>query len=240
MERKVIEAKSLEEAKQMACEQFNLPESQITFNVLYEKKDMFGSIAKMMVEAVVGAEIDGIAKGKDYLMALLRNNNIQGYVDKKVRGSNVQFDIDAGKFNGYLIGKNAKTLMALQILVSNVVNKYYDKVDEKTVLVDVGGYKRRRQQILERMAVENAKEVVRTGVEVTLDYLNAYERKIVHNKLSTWKEVETYSEGKEPNRFLHICLKQEGVSHGDSDDADQVDEEALVLEDTPVSEDNAE
>ena len=135
---------------------------------------------------------------------ILDNNNIQGFIEKRVRGNNVQFNVEAGDFNGYLIGKNARNLIALQILVSIVVNNYYEGEDLKIVRVDVGGYKQRRERNLENMAVQFGKQVARTKQTIQLDYLNAYERKIIHNKLSTWKDVATRSIGEEPNRFLVI------------------------------------
>ena len=54
------------------------------------------------------------------------------------------------------------------------------------------------------MAVDYGKQVARTKQTIKLDNLNAYERKIIHNKLSTWKDVKTHSEGEEPNRVLII------------------------------------
>ena len=72
---------------------------------------------------------------------------------------NVEFNIDAGEFNGYLIGKNSRNLIALQTLVSTVINNYYEGEELKTVLVDVGGYKRRREKSLESMAVDYGKQV---------------------------------------------------------------------------------
>ena len=135
---------------------------------------------------------------------ILDFNNIEGFIEKKVRGNNVEFNIDAGEFNGYLIGKNSRNLIALQTLVSTIINNYYEGEDLKVVLVDVGGYKRRKERSLENMAVEYGKQVARTKQTIKLDSLNAYERKIIHNKLSTWKDVKTHSEGEEPNRVLII------------------------------------
>ena len=126
------------------------------------------------------------------------------YLEENDLLNNVEFNIDAGEFNGYLIGKNSRNLIALQTLVSTVINNYYEGEELKTVLVDVGGYKRRREKSLESMAVDYGKQVARTKQTIKLDNLNAYERKIIHNKLSTWKDVKTHSEGEEPNRVLII------------------------------------
>ncbi|MGD9886782.1 MAG: RNA-binding cell elongation regulator Jag/EloR [Bacilli bacterium] len=203
MRRKTYEVKTVEEAKQLAIADFGVKESDLTFTIVNEKKGFLGIGSKIEVEAVMDA--DGITRGKEYIQMILDNNNIQGFIEKKVRGDNVEFNIDAGDFNGYLIGKNSRNLIALQILVSTVVNKYYNEEEEpKTVMVDVGGYRKRREKNLENMAVDFGKQVSRSKQKIQLDYLNAYERKIIHNKLSTWKDVRTYSVGEEPNRFLII------------------------------------
>lgn len=203
MRRKTYEVKTVEEAKQLAIADFGVKESDLTFTIVNEKKGFLGIGSKIEVEAVMDA--DGITRGKEYIQMILNNNNIQGFIEKKVRGDNVEFNIDAGDFNGYLIGKNSRNLIALQILVSTVVNKYYNEDEEpKTVMVDVGGYRKRREKNLENMAVDFGKQVSRSKQKIQLDYLNAYERKIIHNKLSTWKDVRTYSVGEEPNRFLII------------------------------------
>lgn len=202
MRRKLYEVKTLDEAKRQAVIDFGVKESDLTFTIVNEKKGFLGIGSKIEVEAIIDA--DGITRGKEYIQMLLDNNNIQGFIEKRVRGNNVQFNVEAGDFNGYLIGKNARNLIALQILVSIVVNNYYEGEDLKIVRVDVGGYKQRRERNLENMAVQFGKQVARTKQTIQLDYLNAYERKIIHNKLSAWKDVATRSIGEEPNRFLVI------------------------------------
>ena len=190
----------------MVAEHLGLPvisyAEDIKLEILKETKGFLGIGGKLEVQATLS--VDGIEKGKKYIQMVLDNNNIEGFIEKKVRENHVEFNIDAGEFNGYLIGKNSRNLIALQTLVSTVINNYYEGEELKTVLVDVGGYKRRREKSLESMAVDYGKQVARTKQTIKLDNLNAYERKIIHNKLSTWKDVKTHSEGEEPNRVLII------------------------------------
>ena len=204
--KKIYEVKTIEEAKKLAVEEFELSVDDLNFEVIKETKGFLGIGSKLEVE--VSIITDGIEAGKKYIQAILDYNNAQGFIEKKVRQNNVAFNIDAGEFNGYLIGKNSRNLIALQTLVSTIVNRYYGKEDKKSVLVDVGGYKRRREKSLESMAVEWGKQVVKTKTAVTITDLNAYERKIIHNKLSTWKEIQTHSEGEGNNRVLIIDLKK--------------------------------
>jgi spoIIIJ-associated protein len=75
------------------------------------------------------------------------------------------------------------------------------------VLVDVGGYKSQRKKQLEIIATKTAKEVARTKVPARLVKMNAYERRVVHTKLADWRDVQTESEGEEPNRYVVIRPK---------------------------------
>ena len=202
MRTKNYEVKTIEEAKELAVKDFGVGLEDIEFNVVKESKGFLGIGGKLEVEAKL--DVDGIEKGKKYIQMILDHNKIGGLIEKKVRGNNVEFNVDAGEFNGYLIGKNSRNLIALQTLVSTIVNNYYEGDDLKVVLVDVGGYKKRREMSIESMAVEYGKQVAKTKQTIKLDNLNAYERKIVHNKLSSWKDVQTHSEGEEPNRVLII------------------------------------
>ena len=199
---KIYEVKVLEDAKKQAVQELELPEEDIEFEVIKESKGFLGIGSKLEVKATV--KVDGIEAGRNYIKMILDNNSVEGFVEKKVRGNNVEFNVDAGDFNGYLIGKNSRNLIALQTLVSTIVNRYYDEENKKIVLVDVGGYKKRREKNLEYMAVDWGKQVAKTKTAITITDLNAYERKIVHNKLSTWKDVTTHSEGEGQDRVLII------------------------------------
>lgn len=204
--KKIYEVKTLEEAKKNAIIDFELPEKDLNFEITKETKGFLGIGSKLEVE--VSVITDGIEAGKNYIKSILEYNGVEGFVEKKVRQNNVEFNVDAGVFNGYLIGKNSRNLIALQTLVSTIVNRYYDKEEKKAVLVDVGGYKRRREKNLEAMAVDWGKQVAKTKTAITITDLNAYERKIIHNKLSSWKDVETHSEGEGSGRVLIIEPKK--------------------------------
>ena len=199
---KVYEVKTLEEAQKQAVLDFERALDDLNFEVVKESKGFLGIGSKLEVKVSVAK--DGIEVGKEYIKIILQSNGAQGFVEKKVRGNNVEFNVDAGEFNGYLIGKNSRNLIALQTLVSTIVNRYYGEDEKKIVLVDVGGYKKRREKNLEYMAVDWGKQVAKTKTAITITDLNAYERKIVHNKLSTWKDVTTHSEGEGQDRVLII------------------------------------
>ena len=191
MKTKVYKGILEEEALQLASKEFGISEDDLVVKVENDE-----------VEVTVG--IDGIEKGRQYIQAILKANDVDGMIEKRVRDEVVEFNIEAGDFNGVLIGKNSKHLISLQILVSSIINNYYAADEQLIVKVDVGGYRKRRESNLERLAVEYGKQVSKSKQSVTLDGLNSYERKIIHDRLSTWNDLRTHSEGEEPNRFLII------------------------------------
>ena len=200
---KIYEVKTIEEAYDLAKNDFHFPIDELKFEVLSEKKGFLGIGSKLEVQASLA--VDPFTKGKEYLQVILDANNINAVIEKKVRDDVVEYDIEAGDENGYLIGKRSRSLIAMQILVSHYVNRYFIDSDKQiSVLVDVGEYKKKRVRYLERLAIQFGKQVAKTKQKIKLDYLNAYERKIVHSKLGTWDDIKTYSEGEEPNRFLII------------------------------------
>jgi len=205
MIKRVYEVKTLEEAQELAVKDLNLSLDDLNFEVVSEKKGFLGLGGKLTVE--VSTKIDGITRGKEYLKAILKNMKINGFIETKVRGNVVNYNIETHENNGYLIGKNGKNLLAIQSLLVTVVNNFYDEGETKTVVLDIGEYKSIRKRQLEKLAVTIGKQVARTKQPAVLDNLNAYERKIIHTKLASWKDVKTHSEGIEPNRHLIISPK---------------------------------
>ena len=134
-----------------------------------------------------------------------------------MRDNIVEYAITTADANGALIGHNSQTLAALQYVTSLIVNQYFDRDTESGLIVkvDIGDYRKNRDEKLEKMAIRIAREVSRTKIPVNLRYMNAYERKVIHTKLSTWKDVTTHSEGIEPRRYLVIEPKNASKSNNE-------------------------
>lgn len=198
MKEKMYVASSLQEVEELAVKELAVAKDDMYFDVISENEN--GVEVHVMVDA------NPVKKGKEFLEKYLENANILGFVERKMRDNVVEYCITTENANGLLIGKNSKTLGALQYATSLVVNQYFDQETESGLIVkvDIGDYRRRRDENLEKMATRIAKEVAKTKVPVKLNYMNAYERKVIHNKLSTWRDVTTHSEGVEPQRYLII------------------------------------
>ena len=203
MKEKLYLGKTLEEVEVLAVSDLGVAKEDMYFDVISD-----GSTSEAEINVIVDA--NPVKKGKDFLENFLRNAGISGFVERKMRDNIVEYSITTSDSNAILIGKNAQTLVSLQNITSLIVNQYFDKDTENGLIVkvDVGDYRKKRDENLEKMATRIAKEVAKTKIPVKLKYMNSYERKVIHNKLSTWRDVTTHSEGVEPQRYLIVEPRQ--------------------------------
>jgi spoIIIJ-associated protein len=104
---------------------------------------------------------------------------------------------------GLLIGHHGQTIDALQHLALRVAQR--DAEFRKRVVVDAAGYRARREDALQREADRAASDAVRFDRPVSLDAMVASERRFVHEYLRDRGDVDTYSEGDEPDRHLVVA-----------------------------------
>lgn len=103
-----------------------------------------------------------------------------------------------GENMGALIGHRGETLDAIQQLTGYAVNR--GRSHRVRIHVDAEGYRAKREESLQRLAVKVAGKVVKYRKNMTLEPMNAYERHVIHTALQDYKGVTTYSTGVEPNR----------------------------------------
>jgi spoIIIJ-associated protein len=103
---------------------------------------------------------------------------------------------------GLFIGRHGQTIDAVQHLAFKVAARGESPAPK--VEVDAAGYRDRRRQALERQADQAAADALRSSRPVALDAMSATERKVVHEYLKDRGDVETYSEGTEPDRHLVV------------------------------------
>ncbi len=104
---------------------------------------------------------------------------------------------------GLLIGKRGQTIDALQLLCYQAA--FRGIAERKRVMVDAAGYRERRRETLQRRADRGAEQALDLARPVELDAMSAPERRVVHERLKERPEVETYSEGTEPNRCVVVA-----------------------------------
>jgi spoIIIJ-associated protein len=135
---------------------------------------------------------------------------LRGSVDIEQGADEIRATVN-GEDLGLLIGKHGTTIDALQHLAFRAAFRGME--DRKQVIVDAAGYRERRETALQRMADRAVTEALRYDRAVELEPMRAPERKVVHNYLSERTDVETHSEGDEPDRRL-VVTPVPGMARG--------------------------
>ena len=158
--------------------------------------------AEIVEEASVDTREQAIQETKDYIQAIATGMKIDDLkITHQQKGKNVSFYLESEKV-AMLIGKRGQTLNSLQQLAQLVANKYSNQF--LMIELDAENYRERRQETLEQLADRMADKAIRTGGRVQFEPMPSYERKVTHQALSRRLDIETHSEGKDPNRYLVI------------------------------------
>lgn len=205
MKEKIYIGSSLEEVEALAIKELGVSKENLYFDVLSDDQ-----ITRDEVQVHVMVDANPVKIAKDYIENYLHNVGVSAFVERRMRDNVIEFGVNSATDNSLLIGKNSKNLIALQMLTTFVANQFFDQATETglVIKVDIGDYRRQRDESLERLATRIARDVARTKIPVRLRPMNSYERRIIHDKLSTWRDVTTFSEGVEPNRCLVVSPKE--------------------------------
>ena len=202
MEKHIYEAKTLEDAKNKAMYELNVNEEDAVFNILEEKSSLFSKNVK--IEVVTMEEV--VTYIKNMITEIMKLMNVDAKLEVKRRDNTISVRLFSDN-NAILIGKNGRTIGALQLLIRQMIHNNVSH--DIQVVLDVENYKEKKMKNIEYLAKKVAREVRNTKVEVKLDSMNSYERRIVHSVLSDNKYVYTESVGEEPNRCVVIKPKEE-------------------------------
>ena len=197
----MYEGKNKEEAINKAVNELNTVRENLIVEVLEETK---GIVKKEVVVKVIKQDevVDFI---KDTLNEITKLMGVNINLEVRKRDESISIKIFSDN-NAILIGKNGRTITALQSLIKQMV---YNVLEEKiSIILDVENYKEKRIKSLEYLARNTAKEVSKTKIEAKLDSMNSYERRIIHEALSNNRYVYTESTGEEPNRCVVIKPKE--------------------------------
>ena len=203
MEAKVYEGKELETILESIKTEFNIGD----VDFLYKKEEKKGSLLKkgsIKVNVYLLKDIADYAK--EVLANITKGMGIETTFEVKIRENQILIKMYSDN-NPLLIGAQGRTLQALNTIIRQIINNEISVYPN--IYLDVENYKDKQQARLERLAKNLAREVVKTKIEVKMDNMNAYERRIVHNILSNNSKVQTISEGEEPNRHVIIKPREE-------------------------------
>lgn len=196
MQKKIeIQASSLLEATQIAVAKLHVSEEKLFLN----------EIGENTYEALL--DVNLALEGRKYLESILNSMGIEQFnIEVRTIGqeSEIHYVIESSE-NPLLIGTKGHTLEALQTLIKNLIGSYTK--DYIVVTLDIGSYRANRIHQLEILATKTAKSVAKTKIAVKLDPMNSFERRVIHEKLSDWRDVYTESEGEGEERAIVIKPK---------------------------------
>ena len=146
-------------------------------------------------------------KIREFLEGLMEHLNVQATPDiyRSETGYKV---ILQGHGLGAIIGRRGETLDAIQQLTNYSVNRGQSK--RVRIHIDAEGYRAKREESLQRLAMKVAGKVVKYRKNMTLEPMNAYERHVIHAALQDYPNVTTYSTGVEPNRRTVVAYAPNG------------------------------
>lgn len=226
MEKSIIaEGKTTNEAIENGLKMLNVSKNMVDIKVLEneEKRSFFSILTPRVVKVQLTLKENEEHKHvvKEIHLSEKDGNeakkNLEGFlkdffeeIDKnteyniKVKENGIYVTVN-NKNLGYLIGYRGETLYALQNILLAVAGKGIE--NKVRVFLDIEGYREKREKTLEELAEKISKTVIKTKKSVTLEPMQAYERKIIHSKLQNNDKVETRSIGEEPRRRVIISLK---------------------------------
>lgn len=194
-----FEGKNKEEVLNQALKTLNASTEEIYYNETEELTGGLFKSKKYVVMAVLKEDV--VIYAKNYLKELTELMNLKVDFEIQKRENYIKINMVSDN-NPILIGKNGRTMSSLQTLVRQSIQaKLGIRIN---IILDANEYKEKQQKNIERLAIKLARDVRKTKLEVKMDSMNSYERRLVHNALSNFKGVTTISEGEEPNRFVVI------------------------------------
>ena len=238
MNKILVTGKSIEEARKNAAAQLGADVDEIMYEVLENATSgFFGIITKPckiaawiegdeeeIVEAPKPVEVKRTEKPKKKERAIAEDKTEGEKIAKEFLSTTLsQMGIEAeleftqtedaleiivsGENMGRVIGKRGETLDALQYLTSLVVNK--DKEEYIRINLDSENYRAKRTLALEKLADKVADKVIRNKRNLTLEPMNAFERRVIHSRLQGNEKLTTYSIGEEPSRRIVVSLAKD-------------------------------
>ncbi|MGB9867516.1 MAG: RNA-binding cell elongation regulator Jag/EloR [Bacillota bacterium] len=194
--------RSVDEAVNAALAELGLSRDEVEVEVLEEpSKGLFGLLGGREALVRVREKQSKARKCKQLLEEVFKAIGVKAEVSVRETEGYIFVDV-VGDSAGILIGHKGRTLDALQYLVNLAVGK--GTQDKRKVVVDIGAYRKRREETLRRVADKAGERVRRTGRAVSLEPMSAAERRIVHMALQGNPHVCTHSEGQEP--FRHVVI----------------------------------
>ena len=210
-------AKTLDDAIVLACQDYGILPDQLNYAIIEEKKGLFAK----KVEIEVYDLSDAIEFAQEYLVNAISSFGITATTKASLSDDIIKITINSDH-NSILIGKNGRTLQALNELTKLAVSSRFKK--RYRVLLDIADYKGDKYKRVIHMAKRTAYEVQKTHVDAEPDPMTADERRVVHNALSRIRNISTESTGEGKKRHIVIKYVASKKVEDEKDSSEEVSE----------------
>ena len=221
---KEFEGKNEEEAIERAIQELGLNREDIDVEIVesVKPKFLFGS-GKVKIRVHMGEEYkeneqeieqthndqdDFADKIIQFLAGLFKKMNISADIQVSQKESNKIWLNIISNDSGILIGKQGKTLEAIQLIINIVAGRLGES--DKKIIIDTEDYRKRKEKSIVSFAYRTAEQVRTTGKSRLLEAMNPFERRLVHTALNQFRDIETISEGEGLYKKIRIIYRQEG------------------------------
>lgn len=198
MEKHVFEAKTEEEVILNALNSLGVKEEEMLYTI---NEETTGLLKKKKYVMGVVLKSDALEYAKKYIKNIVSGMGLEVNLETRRTQNNLQIKLHTDN-NSIIIGKNGRTLSSLQVLVRQAL--FIQTGIYVNIVLDVENYKEKQAKNIEFVAKKLAREVQKTKIDVKMDPMNSYERRLVHEILNDFKGIKTESEGEEPNRYVVI------------------------------------
>ncbi len=193
------EAKTKEEALEKCLNELNCRQEDLFLRSEFIEGKLFKG-SKYIVYALKKQEILDFIKNYIYQFAKLIHIDIECEI--LLQGDTYQVTLVSDQ-NAILIGKEGRTLNSLQLLIKQAIRK--ETQLNLKLNIDASNYKVKKLKGIERQIKMIAKEVLDSKIDVSLDPMNSYERRLVHSLIGEYEHLTTESIGEGKER--HIIIK---------------------------------
>lgn len=201
-----VSGRTVEDALRSALLRLGVSREEVDYEVIDEgSKGLFGIFGARTAKIRVVVKQNPVDKLVKFLKEVTIAMGLLIDVEVSVKEQTISANIK-GENLGVLIGRRGETLDDLQYLSNLVVNKNSEA--KQKIILDIEGYRDRRKNALQKLALRLADKVRKQGKSIVLEPMNAQERRVIHTTLQSRDDIYTFSEGEEPYRKIVIAPKK--------------------------------
>lgn len=205
----IVSGKTIEAAVEKAANELGVSADKLTYEVLVQPKKGFLGFGEVPAKVKAVYNQEPIAIAVEFLETLIANMELDATLSVTDLEDGKKISIN-GESASVLIGHHGETLDQLQYLVNLAANKKESDEDDRDytkIMVDIEGYRARREQALRALARRMSARVLKYRRNITLEPMSAYERRIIHSEVQEISGVSTNSIGTERSRRVVIYLE---------------------------------